>query len=82
MENSDDPLGSNAKLYEVNRHKKDLEALVERLKAAIDSDSLEGLLVVRIPKGTNPEIDMVFGGASQYEWIGFIEYIKDMVKEF
>ncbi len=69
-------------MYELNNHEKHLVGIIEALKKDADENSLEGLIVIKVQKNKNKEIDIqaAFGGITQFEWIGILDYVVDIVK--
>lgn len=68
-------------MYEIHRHKKDIEALIHRLKEDSEKGTLEGVVVVRVHnKNQETEVDAVFGSVSQFEWVGIMDYVIDVIK--
>lgn len=68
-------------MYEVNRHVKDLEEVIERIKKGIAEKDLEGLLVIRVTKSEDTQIDAVLGRVTQFEWVGIMDYATDVIKD-
>lgn len=68
-------------MYEINSHEKQLSRILENLKKDVDNKTLEGLIIIKVPKKTKEvEIEAVFGCISQFEWVGILDYVSDIVK--
>ena len=67
-------------MYEVNRHMKELTDAGDRLKKALDEKDVEALLIVKICKNEETKVDAVLGRCSQFEWVGIVDYVKDIIK--
>lgn len=68
-------------MYEVTRHEKDLEENLLETKKSVDAGVIEGILVIRITKNERDvKVTAVLGRVSQFEWLGSIEYAKDIIK--
>lgn len=55
--------------------------IFEGLKKDFENNSLEGLIVIKVPKKTKEvDVQAAFGGITQFEWIGILDYVVDIVK--
>lgn len=67
-------------MYEINKHEKNLKDLHERLKASIEKQDCEGIIVVTVKKSQEAQVDAVFGDLTQFTWIGVMDYVVDVIK--
>lgn len=69
-------------MYELNSHDKQILGIFNNLKKDIEENSIEGIIIIKVPKNKMKELDIqaAFGGISQFEWIGMLDYVVDIVK--
>lgn len=69
-------------MYELNANDKQILDVFENLKKDIEANSIDGLIIIKVPKNKLKELDIqaVFGGISQFEWVGMLDYVVDIVK--
>lgn len=69
-------------MYDVNRYEKKVKGIVEDLQKTLEENKIDGLLVIKFLKAKQPEaeVNMALGSPSQFEWVGILDYAKDIIK--
>ncbi len=67
-------------MYEVNDHKKQLQEFAQRLIEGIENESIEGIIILKVLKNKETEMESLLGRLTPYEWVGILDFAMDVIK--